>query len=130
MINLKSCFFWWSSFWYVLMFKFPVIPFSGDVQIAIATAIFLHIVRSVNARTKNITIFFPIACCQTAGARHVAVPFFIYQEILENCQHPVFIFIKEKTFGFLRFSKHFIEFSGVHIKYPGLHGYRIHGNQQ
>jgi hypothetical protein len=55
------------------MFNFAFIPLGRNIQIAIATAVFLDIFRPVLTGAYNIGVFYAIAGRQTAGAGHIPV---------------------------------------------------------
>jgi hypothetical protein len=103
-----------SSFRNVFMFDSALIPFAGNIQIAIATAILTDILRPVLAGADNIGILFPGACRQAAGTAHITVTFLVDQKVGQYAQNPYLVFIKEKALGFLNLFHHFVEFGWSH----------------
>jgi len=102
------------SFRHVLMFDFILVPFAGNIQIAVAAAVLVDVFRPVLAGADNIGVFFAEAGRKAAGTAHVPVAFLVDQNVGKDAQNPLPVFVEEKTLGLLNLFHHVVEFFCCH----------------
>jgi len=52
----------------------------ADIEVAVTTAIFLHVRLTVDARTNDVFVPFAITACQPTGTHHIAIAFLVLQQ--------------------------------------------------
>ncbi len=80
---------------------------------AVAASKLFNIRFAVDARANDVLIRFPLSFGQTAGAGHVTVPVFVYQQTTKQIKSPFPIIVKKIPFGPLIFFEQIVEF--VHL---------------
>jgi hypothetical protein len=66
-------FFRGTAFGYIFMRDFALIPFFGNIQVAVTAAELFDIRDTVNTGAKDVSVQFLVARKQAAGTAHIAV---------------------------------------------------------
>jgi hypothetical protein len=98
-----------SSFRYNGERHLPFVPGRGDIEIAVATAVFSHIRLPVRTGADDIFIGVTITGCESAGATHVPVAVTIQEKAGEEIEHPFPVPVEIVPFWFLYPLEHVVE---------------------
>jgi hypothetical protein len=77
------------------MGRVAFVPFPGYIEVAVATAVLLNILLTVEARTKYIPVLSPVAGSEAAGAGHVSIAGFVDEQITDYAQRPLTVAVEE-----------------------------------
>ena len=59
------------------MFYVAIIPFFGDIEITVATSVFLYVLFPIDTGADDVFVFFPGTTGKSARTRHVAIPLLV-----------------------------------------------------
>jgi hypothetical protein len=95
MRNPIALFFRWPPLGNIGMGYFIFVPFPGYIEVAVATAIFLNILLTVEAGTKDIPVPPPVSGGKTTGTGHISVAVLVDEQITDNAQGPPAVPVEE-----------------------------------
>jgi hypothetical protein len=96
------------------MRNFSIIPLSGNIQVAIAAAVFPDIRFAIDAGADDIPVLLPVARRQPAGAAHVSITLFVDDQGFKKIEYEPAVGAEIVSLRLLCLSEHLIKLFRIH----------------